>query len=241
MPVPIPSRLGLAALVVANLAVALLTVLRGWGYYETLLVYWLEAVVIGGYNVLRLLVVGLVGEQPFGAWLSRHVGLSPGARVLLTLVGTGFFVIQFGGFALAVGLWVIGLPSVFAPAGRSAAAHVMAGLRAAGPGVALAVAALVLSHGFSFVRNFLVGREYVRRSVPALVFWPYARMSLVMLVLAIGLGLAALQGGLASATTFAIMMVLVKTIADGITHLGERRSFASQAARTDVPLRTSAP
>jgi hypothetical protein len=35
-----------------------------WGYYETLLIYWCEALIIGAYNLLRLLVVGLASEQP---------------------------------------------------------------------------------------------------------------------------------------------------------------------------------
>lgn len=61
------------ALVVANLAIALLVAVRGWGYYETLLIYWLEAVIIGGFNVLRLLV-GASPARPASLsrwWCSR--------------------------------------------------------------------------------------------------------------------------------------------------------------------------
>jgi hypothetical protein len=232
---PRPLGAGLAALVAANLAVALLAVLREWGYYETLLIYWLEAVVIGGYNVLRLLVVGLRGEQPLGAWLSRSVGMTPGARLFVTLLGTGFFVVKFGGFALVVGLFVITLPATFVTAGESGGAAVFRGLEAAGPGVAVAVGLLILSHGISFVRNFLLGREYARLSVVGLIFWPYARMALVALVLGLGLLIAGLRPGLQGTTTFAVVMVLAKLAADVVSHLTEHRWLGARAAPTPAP------
>jgi hypothetical protein len=56
------SRLGLAALIAANLLIAVQALHWGWGYYQVLLIYWGEALVIGAYNVLRLLVVGLFGD-----------------------------------------------------------------------------------------------------------------------------------------------------------------------------------
>jgi len=224
-------RLGFAALVAANLLIALQAVLRDWGYYETLLIYWLEAVVIGGYNVLRLFVVGLFGEQPFGAWISRWVGFSSwGSRLFYTVLGTGFFAFQFTGFALGVGLFVTTLPTWLARAGGAeSSGHALEGLRAVGPGVAFGIGVLVLSHGFSFVRNFLLGREYVRRSVVGLIFWPYARMALVAFVLGLGLAAASLQPGLGSTTVFAVVMVLVKLAVDAMTHLWERRVFGRAA------------
>ena len=225
-----PQWFGLTALVVANLLVALQAVLRGWGYYETLLVYWLEAVTIGAYNVLRLLVVGLFGQRPFGAWLSRRVGLSSGARLAFTLFGTAFFVIKFAGFALGVGVLVVGLPAFLSRGSGGGAAHVFAGLHAAGPAVGLAVGALVLSHGFSFMRNFLLGREYARLSVFGLIFWPYARLSLVVLVLGLGLVLARTQRTIADTTAFAVALVLVKLAADAATHVMEHRWLAYGAS-----------
>ena len=43
------SRTGLAAL--ANLFVAFQALRHEWGYYETLLIYWAEVVILGGYNL----------------------------------------------------------------------------------------------------------------------------------------------------------------------------------------------
>lgn len=222
------------ALVIANLLVALQTARHDWGYYETILIYWCEALIIGGYNVLRLLVVGFGGEQPFGAAVSRWVEFSPGFRILATLVGTGFFAVKFGGFALGVGLLVIALPAFSAPAGTGGR-QVLAALSAAVPGVAVSALALVVSHGLSFVRNFVMEREYQRMSLFGLVFWPYVRMSFVATVLALGLILASLLPGLAAATTFAVVMVLVKLAADVVSHLVEHAWIGGRPLREGGP------
>jgi hypothetical protein len=217
----VTSRLGLVALVAANLAVALITSLRGWGYYEALLVFWFEAVVLGGYNVLRLLVVGFAGERPLGDWMARHVEVGPGARIFFTLVGTLFFIVKFGGFALVVGIFAIALPASFAGSGDSGGASAFRAFTGAAPGVAIAVGLLVASHGVSFVRNFLGKREYARLDVLTLIVLPYVRMSAVALVLGLGLLVAQLFPGARGATAFAVVMVLVKTAADAAAHEAE--------------------
>ncbi len=202
----------------------------GWGYYQVLLIFWVEALIIGGYNVLRLLVVGLFGDQPFGAWLSRWVGFSFGSRLLGTLLGAGFFVLKFGAFALTTGFWLIALPVYFDHAGSRPVERVMEGLSEAGPGVGIAVGVLVFSHGVSFVWNFLWKREFARRSVAGLIFWPYVRMALVLAVVIGGLFIVMLNPGLESAPVMVALFFLVKTIADAVTHLWEHRSFAPREA-----------
>jgi hypothetical protein len=218
------SPAGLVALILANLVVALEALRHDWGYYETIMIYWCEGLIIGGYNVLRLLVVGLFGAQPFGAWVARWVdfgGLLN--RALYTAVGIACFVAKFGAFALGVGFLVMALPAFLSDGGNASDARVLKGLSAVGPGVATAVAALLLSHGVSFVRNFLVGREYARLNVLGLIFWPYVRMSVVCVVLTLGLILSRVQRGLAPTTAFAVAMVLVKLVADAVTHSFEHR------------------
>src|SRR5918998_2621798 len=102
------SRTGLIALVLANLFVAFQTLRHEWGYYETLLIYWTEVAILGGYNVLRLMVVGVFGAAPLGRWAARWVDLgSRFNRFLLTAIGVGFFVLKFGGVAPGIGLFVV--------------------------------------------------------------------------------------------------------------------------------------
>ena len=220
-------RAALAALVVANLFVALQALSHDWGYYQVMLVYWAEAVVLGGFNVLRMLVVGVAGAAPLGQAARRWVDLGSGLnRLGLTLLGVGFFVAKFGAFALVIGLFVLLLPALLAADDGGSARDIHRAVRAAGPGFALACAALVLSHGVSFVRNFLGSREYDRVSLIGLVFWPYARISLVAVLLLVGTAVARVLPGAGRAALFAAVMVLLKLGADLVSHVAEHRMLA---------------
>jgi len=220
------SRAGLAALLVANLFVAVQTLRYEWGYYNTILIFWCEAVILGVYNVLRLMVVGVAGAAPLGTWAAQWLDLGSGLnRLVLTVIGVAFFVVKFGGFALVIGLFVVLLPAMLTPESGEGARTIHRAMSEAGPGLLWTVGALCLSHGVSFVRNFLLGREYDRLNIMVLVFWPYARMALVGGVLFMGLAAARLVPGLGRETTFAVVMVLLKTGADALSHAFEHRWF----------------
>jgi hypothetical protein len=177
-----------------------------------------------------LLVVGVFGSAPFGAWAARYVDLGSRLnRLVFTLIGVGFFIFKFGAFALVIGLFVVLLPAMLQE-GESGALAVHRALVAAGPGVATAIAALVLSHGVSFVRNFLLRREYDRIGVVELVVLPYARMGLVLVVLLAGVGIAGLWPGVGRETAFAVVMVLLKLGVDAASHLLEHGWLAGRPA-----------
>jgi hypothetical protein len=215
------SRTGLITLVLANLFVAFQTLRHEWGYYETLLIYWTEVVILGVYNVFRLMVVGVFGAAPLGAWTAKWVDLGSRLnRFIFAAVGVGFFVFKFGAFALGIGVFVLLLPAMLRADGEGGASIPRA-LSAAGPGLLIATGALCLSHGVSLVRNFLWGREYDRISIASLVFLPYMRMSLVGLVLLLGIAVARLLPGLGGETAFAVAMVLLKLTADVASHTME--------------------
>lgn len=223
--IPVPpqlwSRLLAAALIAANLVVAAITLWRGWGFYEIIIVYWCEAVIIGGYNFARMCMVGLAG-RPFG----KSIDMDLGSRLFLVVVVLGFFVVKFGGFALTLGLLVAAVPAFLQHAPDAAGHEIWKGLRAVGGGVAIAVAVLFVSHGISFVMNFLLRREYENANLLVLLFWPYVRMSLVMLALAAGLIAAKLFSALDTSTAFGIAVVLVKLAADLVMHVVEHAWLA---------------
>jgi Family of unknown function (DUF6498) len=213
------SRTGVIALVIANLFVALQTLRHEWGYYETLLIYWTEVVILGAYNVLRLFVVGVFGAEPLGSWAAQWVDLgSRFNRFIFTAIGVGFFVFKFGAFALGVGVFVLLLPALLRLDAEGGGGNIHRALVAAGPGLLFATGVLCLSHGVSLVRNFLLGREYDRLTIMNLVFWPYARMSIVGGVLLLGIAIARLVPALGQETAFAVAMVLLKLLADAASH-----------------------
>jgi hypothetical protein len=102
-------------------------------------------------------------------------------------------------------------------------------LSAAGPGLLAATGALCLSHGVSFVRNFLLDREYDRLSIVSLVFAPYMRMSLVGAVLLLGIAFARLMPALGRETAFAMVMVLFKLLADAVSHTLEHGLYLAES------------
>lgn len=228
------SRAGLVALVAANLFVALQTLQHEWGYYETLLIYWTEVVVLGGYNVVRMMVVGVFGARPLGSWAAQWVDLGSRLnRFVFTVIGVGFFVVKFGGFALGVGLFVLLLPAMLRLDGEGGVS-IHRALVAAGPGLLTATVALCLSHGVSLVRNFLLGREYDRVSIVTLAFMPYARMSLVGVVLLLGIAIARKVPVLGQETAFAVVMVLLKLLADAVSHTLEHGRYLAEEPDRDV-------
>jgi hypothetical protein len=214
----------LIVLVGANLIVGMLALRGNWGVVQLIVLYWFEALVIGGFNALRLVVVGLFGEQPFGATLARWVSVSFGQRLLLTVIGVGFFALKFAGFAFVVAisfLWASFEVNTAASGPNSAGASAWFG--AAKVPMSPVIVILVASHGVSFVWNFLIGREYRKQNVPALVVWPYARMAAVSAVVAVGLLVITLVPAAGHAHLAVIVFVLLKTVADALSHRWEHR------------------
>jgi hypothetical protein len=72
-------RTGLVALALAKLFVAFQVLRHEWGFYEVMLTYGAEAVLLGVYNVLRMLVVGVAGALALSHGISfvRNAGRAP--------------------------------------------------------------------------------------------------------------------------------------------------------------------
>jgi len=162
--------------------------------------------------------------------LGKSIEVSAGGRIFLLFVALGFFIAKFGGFALGMGLLIAMVPTLLDHAHGGGTRDIWHGMRAVGPGVAIAAAVYFVSHGVSFVMNFLVRREYENANLIALLFWPYVRMSLVVAAQAAGLVLAALFPALDTSLTFGVAVVLVKTAADYVMHLVEHALFSRKTA-----------
>jgi hypothetical protein len=213
-------------LIVANLAVAVWVLRRELGYYELILIYWCETVIIALYNIGRLLVVFLFGE-PFGktidagSWINRLVS----AAVFILL-----FVFMFGFFALMLGFWVAMVPAFLVLPEKTAGNAVWNALRSVGPAVWTSIGFLLVSHGVSFLLNFLLRREYKKAKLIHLLFWPVARAAAMILVIAVGLVVARVQPMLGRSTAFALTILLVKLAADLAAHQFEHRRVLGKAS-----------
>jgi hypothetical protein len=214
------NRLSTRVLIAANILVAILVATQRWGYYSVILIYWIEAMIVGVFGLVRMCVVCWFGE-PLGSRIGMKDAVS---RLMLSLILGGFFVVKFGGFALGMGLWVALTPGFLAGGGSSVGLDAIGdGLNDVGAGVLIAAASLFVSHGISFVTNFLGRQEYRHSNALVLLFKPYLRMILVLVVLAAGFAAAMAAPALYRATAFALSVVAVKLLADAVSHRLEHR------------------
>lgn len=224
-------RTAAAALLLANGLLAAAILFSGWGYYQAMLVWWLEIGIVGAYNVGRMYVAAIFGN-PFGRWMGFSDAFS---AFLFVSLAVGFFLVKFGGFVLGVGFMIFLLPGFLAEEGADQGAVVMQALHASFPGVALCAALLFVSHGVSFLRNFIGQREYESVGLVYLLFSPYLRMLYLLAILGVALVLAALQPFVSAGSGFALALVALKCGGDLLSHRWLHRSLAQRAPRSAAP------
>jgi hypothetical protein len=182
--------------------------LLGWKVFPLVLLYWLENVVVGGFNVAKLL-------------LARPQEL---AYSLGKLFVVPFFIVHFGMFTFVHGVLMF---AVFGPKGPdpfNVLGAVPAAIRANHLG--WAVLALIVSHGLSFYWNYLENGEFRRASIQALMSQPYGRVVVLHLTVLFGGWIVLILG---SPTLALVLLVALKTAADVRAHVAERRKFAAAA------------
>ena len=192
-------------LVAANLVPLLGVLGASWTVFSVLLLYWCENVVVGAFNVLRMLVAS---PKDIAADVTK-VFLIP------------FFMFHYGMFTMVHGIFVLAL---FGPGGnvRPSPAHFVSAVSAAG--VWYGVLAIALSHAFSFVHNYIVGGEYRNASLPQLMVQPYARVMILHATILIG-GFAAKAIG--APVIALVLLIALKTAIDLRAHLAERNKLGA--------------
>lgn len=203
-PPPPPSRPALLAssiaLILANVVPLLGAVAWGWSVFEIVVTYWAENLIIGGYTLLRMLGAG--------GW-QRDAPIFVG-KVFMA----GFFTVHYGMFCLVHGFFVFSL------LGEGRGKEVLL----SGKGFGIALLALVISHGVSFVKNYCAAGEYRSTTIQAQMFAPYPRI--VVLHVAILFGAFAIQG-LGSTVPLLVILVVGKTAIDLSLHRWMHRKAAA--------------
>ena len=201
VPLPLSSE-SAVALVVANCVPLLGVLFFGWDLGEIMVLYWVESGVVAFYTVLKIAIVGK----------------------LAALVAAPFFVGHFGGFMtghflLIYGLFLRGNIGGWTP---GAAAE----LSAIFVPIWTSIAALFISHGVSFFRNFIGQREYEGASVSGLMTAPYNRVIVMHLTLILGGWIILLMG---MPTGALVVLLVLKTAVDLHAH---RHEHAVAVSRT---------
>jgi hypothetical protein len=202
-------QVSLLALVLVNLLPLLGVLFFHWDVAALVVLYWSENLVLGFYTLLKMLV-----KSPLG-------GLGSGL----------FFLIHYGGFCAVHGLFIMALlvdgnvdpmPGdpwpLFLVFPQLLLNVVRQVLDYAPPEWLFAFGALVISHGISFVVNFLLADEREELSLRDLMGAPYGRI--VVLHVAIILGGFAVMA-LGEPVALLVVLVLLKLALDIKLHLRE--------------------
>lgn len=216
------------ALVVANLVPLIGVLFFRWDAVVIVLLYWSENVIIGSYNVLKIALVKVKSS-------ATHLG---------KLFAIPFFCIHFGGFCAVHGFFLFAFfklgggidpffpeeawpgPLVFP---QLLVSVVGALWRDHPEGMEWPVIFLVVSHGISFVQNYLWKREYALFTISKLMNQPYKRIVI--------LHVAIIAGGmpimiLGSPAPLLCILVLLKICVDIHLHLKERKINTNEGVKT---------
>ncbi len=220
----------------------------GWDTFSIVLLYWVENVIIGAINVLKmlacdpdaeLLVLGKVDPNDRLNRERMERSRSDSVRALRwgsqasKLFFVPFFVFHYGLFCLVHGVFVFVLfgheslvgSGPFGP--LSNIAQVFSEQR-----MWWCVIALAASHLWSFLVNFLGRGEYRRTALMTLMMQPYGRIVLLHVAILLG-GFISLALG----SNIGILALLIagKTIFDLGLHLHEREKNATAQRQPIMP------
>lgn len=212
------------ALLAANTIPLFGVLILGWDAFYIVLLYWTENLVIGFYNILKMVFAAV--PNPFA-----HLG---------KLFLIPFFIIHYGGFTAIHGFFVLelfhkdgqGPPMdrmdwpcllIFVQMLFNVIRYMYSVIP---PQVRLAVLALFASHGVSFVQNYLIKREYATAKPDKLMSSPYGRVIVMHIAILTG---GFLTMAIGSPAPLLVVLVILKTILDVNLH---NRTHKKAGART---------
>jgi len=196
-------------LIAANLIPLYGVLVLDWPVFPMMLLFWLENVVIGILNALRML---LADPVDLVSWAAK-------------LFMVPFFSFHFGMFTAIHGIFVV---SIFGGKTYRQLDHGLwpiEGVRQAITDfdIRWALIALLLSHVFSFVWNYLLRGEYRCAALKELMQRPYRRVIILHLTILIGGGITMVLG---SPIWALVMLIVLKTGFDLRAHIQEHRKTA---------------
>ncbi len=220
--------LPLLALVLANLVPVFGVLLMHWDVGAIVVLYWMENLVVGFYNLLKMLLTG--GRSALGTML--------------------FFCLHYGGFCAIHGMIVLELTqfageiSTQLPGASWPGPLVMIQkilylgqqiVAAAPPEFGWACIALLLSHGASFLLLFVGQQEYRHSSVDKLMAAPYKRITVLHVAVIIG-GFMVVELGQPMGLLLAL--VALKIVMDIMLHRRAHRALPEPSGGTAANGRT---
>jgi hypothetical protein len=198
-------RISVIVMIITNLVPIYGVLFMGWQVFPVMFLFWIENVIIGVFNVLKMLVAS---PDNAGQWVGKaflipffcfHYGM-------FTLVHGIFILVFFGGY-MHQGAVMPGISDVFS---------LIFSLQIGG-----AVLALILSHTVSFVTNYIGAGEYKTAGLAELMAQPYGRVVILHLTIIFG---GFLVMALGSPVAGLILLIALKTFVDIKAHLKQHKT-----------------
>lgn len=209
------------ALIIANFVPLVGVLYFGWSTTDILFIYWFESLIIGIFNVLKMLFTNIFGQegQPPHLNLIARIILFPVKCFMII-----FFIFHYGGFMFVHGIFLLSLFAHVPESAFQSPAHALPFVIALALKLKIAILSLFLSHGISFIRNFIFRHEGKENSEGDFMFGPYKRVIVMHLTIIFCAGITMFSGN----NIFALIgLITIKTIVDLREHLKERQRFTS--------------
>lgn len=155
-------------LIAANIVPLIGVLFWEWRVFDVMLLFWLENVIIGFFNILKM-----------SAWTIR-------SRIYPAVMLIGFFAVHYGGFAFGHFVVLMALFGGIQPGDTVSIEFFMTRPEFHTLGFYGAVLGLFASHLFSFCVNFLARGEIAQTHALALMFHPYKRVMMLHVTLLLG-------------------------------------------------------
>ena len=188
---PTARRYSRTSLILANLVPVFGVLFGRWTISDVMIIYWLENVIVGFFNVLRM----VFAQGGFAPDINKAISaLTPQPRVLQNaakLFFIPFFMVHYGMFTMVHGVFVVVL------FGNGGALSSNPSTLQGGPFATLfnglghtplfwPILALILSHGISFWFNYIKDGEYLTANLPTLMARPYGRIVILHVTILLG-------------------------------------------------------
>ena len=212
-----------AALILANLVPLVGVLWFGWDVWGILIIYWLENGIYGLFNVLKMRKAeGPEDESPMAAADTRRRlngfkvnGRPPSGTSKAALIP--FFIMHYGIFWVVHGLFVLTLP-LFDFTGADGEPDFGTTLNPLA--ILFVLVLLVISHGVSYLFNYIGRGEYLRTTAAQQMFAPYGRLVVLHVTILVGAVVISMTGAPEAAI---VVLVLLKIALDLGLHLAEHR------------------
>jgi len=194
----------------------------GWDTRTIVLLYWVENLVVGFYTILKMITLSTPEEAPIAAKLFM----------------VPFFCVHYGMFCMVHGIFLVVMFGVGAsggllsggPGGPPDGSPIEMGKhlwRTMPAGFLWTALSLGVSHGVSFVQNYLLAGEYRRLPFGWVFFGPYPRMFV--------LHVAIIAGGITTVLIGSPMVLLLVIVVGKILLDLRLHTRTHRKARTNEP------